>query len=465
LNADILPGQGSVSDPTSTKEDVVTNRKRAELTRGDRRRNERLSMLRAIVRPELAIVGVDLASAKQAAVVTDHESQVLAKRMFVGSAWVIDDVLAWAAPIASSAGFGGVVMACEPTGHRWKPLLERGRAHGVDLGCVNPMLVARAREAEDFTKNRADFSDAVLISRLASERRCFVPYLAEGLWARLRHLGVRRSQQLVAATAARQGLRDLLECYWPAILDAAEDPMDSCTLRAVLSVSTDPRVIAGMDLDSFAAAVRAELPQWGGVRRNHRVLAAAFEAARHPGGVRSEVPAAAERARFSLLDWQHALGALAEVEAALVEVMEELGLAELVTTIDGLSVVGAAAILAETGDPTRFDSPRAWVKHAGLAPRANESGTFFGQTKTSGRGRPRLRTATWRAIWPMIHHNTVFRARSEHLRSRADNPLKDGQVRTALGAALLRQLFVVVTRRVAWDPAIASGQEVVTIAA
>ena len=138
----------------------MSNRKRSELTRGDRRRNDRLSRLRAIVRPELAIVGIDLASAKQAAVVTDHESITLGKRMFDGSPWVVDEIIEWAWPIAREAGFVGVVIACEPTGHRWKPLLDRTRARGIDLVCVNPMLVARAREGEDFTKNRSDFSDA-----------------------------------------------------------------------------------------------------------------------------------------------------------------------------------------------------------------------------------------------------------------------------------------------------------------
>ena len=37
--------------------------------------------------------------------------------------------------------------------------------------------------------------------------------------------------------------------------------------------------------------------------------------------------------------------------------------------IPGISAVGAAAILAETGDPHRFATGRALVKHAGLAPR------------------------------------------------------------------------------------------------
>lgn len=168
--------------------------KRPDLTRGDLRRNARLARLRAVVRPERAILGIDLASQKQAAVLADHESTTLAKAMFSGTPWVIDEILDWALPLAERAGFAGLVVACEPTGHRWKPLLERCRARGIELVCVNPMLVARAREAEDFTKNRADFSDATLIARLASERRCHVPYLAEGLWSRLRHLGVRRNQ-------------------------------------------------------------------------------------------------------------------------------------------------------------------------------------------------------------------------------------------------------------------------------
>src|SRR5690606_36397491 len=148
-----------------------------------------------------------------------------------------------------------------------------------------------------------------------------------------------------------------------------------------------------------------------------------------------------------------------EVEARMDEVLDELDLTELVTTIDGLSAVGAAAILAEAGDPARFDCARTWVKHAGLCPRASESGTFTGQTKISGRGRPGLRTAAWRAVWGAMHHNAVYAARYSHLRPRADNPLRDGQARAAIAAALLRQLFVVVTRRVAWDPAIARGDQ------
>ena len=44
-------------------------------SRGDRNRSERLTRLRVLVPIENAIVGIDLADDKQAAVVTDHDSR------------------------------------------------------------------------------------------------------------------------------------------------------------------------------------------------------------------------------------------------------------------------------------------------------------------------------------------------------------------------------------------------------
>jgi len=151
------------------------------------------------------------------------------------------------------------------------------------------------------------------------------------------------------------------------------------------------------------------------------------------------------------------LVALADIEARMLGVLDGLGLTSLVTTIPGLSAVGAAVILAQTGDPARYDTPRAWVKHAGLAPQANESGKYRGKTRHSGRGRPGLRTAAWRAIWGALRCNQVYAARHGQLTTRDANRLTGGQAHAALAAALLRQLHVVVTRRVPWDAAIASG--------
>lgn len=146
----------------------------------------------------------------------------------------------------------------------------------------------------------------------------------------------------------------------------------------------------------------------------------------------------------------------------MVAVLDELDLTELVCSIPGLSAVGAAAILAETGDLTRFSSPRSVVKHAGLCPRDNASGRHQGKTAISGRGRPELRLAAWRAVWAAMLTNSVLKGRFTHLTTRHDNRLAAQQARAACAAALLRWLHVVVTRRVAWDRAIAAGAVVTT---
>jgi transposase len=105
----------------------------------------------------------------------------------------------------------------------------------------------------------------------------------------------------------------------------------------------------------------------------------------------------------------------------------------------------------------RFATARALVKHAGLCPRDNSSGAAQGKTSISGRGRPGLRVAAWRAVWAAMPNNPVMAARFAHLTTRQDNRLARQQARTACAAALLRWIHVVVTRRVTWDPAIAAG--------
>src|SRR5450631_895516 len=92
------------------------------ISRGDRNRNARLSRLRVLVPMSNAIVGIDLADNKQMVVVTDHDSKVLARRTFRCRAWDLGLALDWAGHQASKAGFVGVTVACEPTGHRWRPI-------------------------------------------------------------------------------------------------------------------------------------------------------------------------------------------------------------------------------------------------------------------------------------------------------------------------------------------------------
>lgn len=429
------------------------------LSRGDKRRNDRLHRLREVLPREHAVLALDLADDKQVFALTDHDSRVLARKTVRCRPWQLAEAIEWGRDEALAAGFAGVTLACEPTGHRWKVVNELAVRAGIALVCVQPLLVHRAREAEDFTRDKSDDKDALLIARLATQLHVYLPERADPTWARLRHLGSRRVEQVTEVGAARQQLRDLLECAWPAALGAAGKPLDSLTWRAAINVAgCDPDRIRRLGLARFTRAVAKELPRWGGQRVCHRIVKALHQAATDPRGVPSQRLGGLERARFALADLHHAEAQREDVEVLMVQVLDQLELTHLVATIPGLSAVGAAAILAETGDLTRFDSARAVVKHAGLCPRENTSGTYAGKSTISGRGRPLLRVAAWRAVWGALPHNPVLAARHAHLTGREHNQLTDAQARVAVAGSLLRQLFVVITTRTTWNPAIAAGQ-------
>jgi transposase len=77
------------------------------ITRGDRRRNERLAWLRVMVPAANAVAGVDLGERKQALAVTGHDGRVLARRSPRVSVHELGAVLDWAAERARAAGFPG----------------------------------------------------------------------------------------------------------------------------------------------------------------------------------------------------------------------------------------------------------------------------------------------------------------------------------------------------------------------
>jgi Transposase len=99
-------------------------------------------------------------------------------------------------------------------GNRWQVVVEQASRLGLETVCVQPMLVRRASEAEDFTRDKSDDNHALLIARLVTQLHCYLPERPTVAWARLRHLGNRRVEQLACATAAQQRLRDLLGICW-----------------------------------------------------------------------------------------------------------------------------------------------------------------------------------------------------------------------------------------------------------
>jgi transposase len=354
------------------------------------------------------------------------------------------------------------------------------RRAGLPLVCIQPLVSHIARKQQDYTPHKTDESDCVLIGRLATELHCYVPEELDETWAHLRHLGRRRAQLITAATASVQRIQDFLSVAWPTVTEACAGPFDSVTWLAALQVVTsrcggDPARLAALGLEEFTAVVRAAVPAWGGTKGWGRIIGRVFAALTGTEGV---VPwsrrGLLRRCADELGDLARTRAQLRAVEADMVLVLGELGLSRL-GDIPGLTAVGAAAILAETGDPPRYDSSSSLVKHAGLAPSENASGAFEGQAHISRRGRPGLRLTAWRAVWPMLQFNPVMAARYAAMTRAAETAAaadagsqqartaaaaaraRRAKARVACAASLLRWIYSMVVHGTSWDAAVASG--------
>jgi transposase len=327
-----------------------------------------------------------------------------------------------------------------------------------------------AREQQDYTRHKTDESDCVLIGRLAVELHCYVPEELDETWAHLRHLGRRRAQLITAATASVLRIRDFLSVAWPVVTETCAQPMISTTWLAALRMVTsrcggDPARLAAMGPEAFTAVVRGELAGWGAQKAHRGICARIFAALADTEGVVAWCRRGLlRRVADELGDLQRTRAQLRQVEAGMVAVLDELGLSRL-GGIPGLTAVGAAAILAETGDPRRYDSSSSLVKHAGLAPADNASGNFAGQARISRRGRPGLRLAAWRAVWPMLRFNPVLAAKYQAMtgaardgagpRTAAAARARRARARVACAASLLRWIYSMTVHGTSWDPAAA----------
>jgi transposase len=431
------------------------------------------------------VLGIDLGEDKQALALVDHDVQVLWRKSARVKAHELGTVIGAAAAAARKAGRGPVTVACEPTGPRWLQVQRLCRERGLALVCVQPLVSHASRRQQDLTGHKRDEPDAVMIARLASELHCYIPEELDEAWALLRDLGRRRAQLVRAGTASVLRIRDFLSVAWPSAPSAAAQPFKSRTWLAAVETVTrecgsDPGKLAGLGEEAFAGLVRGALPGWGGQRITLRIVRSVLAVLDDPDAVAWARRGRFRRIREELADLQRcrALLAAAENEMAAL-VAGELGLARL-GEVPGLTLAGAAVILAESGDPCRYGTSKSLVKNAGLSPEDKASGASEGQSRISRRGRPALRLAAWRAVAPLLSRNPVMAAKYQALTANAAEAARAAQARArpgsaqavqaarglraarakarvACAAALLRWIYYMTVHDAAWDPVAASG--------
>lgn len=117
---------------------------------------------------------------------------------------------------------------------------------------------------------------------------------------------------------------------------------------------------------------------------------------------------------------------------------------DLLTSIKGIGVTLAAALIMATGGFTYFDNAKQLTRHMGLSPTYQQSGTsvnFKGHINRNGDSS--LRSQLYVAAFASLRCNTECRACYDRLRSKG----KPGKVAViAMANKLIRQAFAVVTQ-------------------
>jgi transposase len=243
------------------------------------------------------------------------------------------------------------LVVMEATGDYWKPYY-----YGLE-GHLNLMLV-NARHAKNLPGRKTDVSDAQWLAELGAHglvRGSFVPP-----WPirRLRDLSRQRTVLSRQRTREIQQLEKLIESTgikYTSVASATLGASGRAFLEALIAGETNVTALA----DLAQGRLRAKTDQ----------LQLAFQGTFTPHhGVLTRL----HLDRIDLLDAHvHALDTMID---ELIEGNNLTHARELIATIPGINITGAANILAEIGaDMTMFETPAHLASWAGVCPGQNES--------------------------------------------------------------------------------------------
>lgn len=129
---------------------------------------------------------------------------------------------------------------------------------------------------------------------------------------------------------------------------------------------------------------------------------------------------------------------LAEREGDIERLLAEHEVGTLLTSIDGIGSQTAARLVAELGDPARFDGPEALAAYIGVVPALKHSGKRQpARADLAPIGHARLRSELWMPTLTAVRRNPWLRGFYEGLRARGKPP------KVALIAAMRKLLHAV----------------------
>lgn len=397
---------------------------------------------------ETLIVGVDIAKERHVARAQDNRGIQFGKALYFENSFEgFQSFMCWMNELTLQNNKSNKIIGMEPTGHYWLPLAYWLGEKQQKVVVVNPAHVKKSKELDDNSPTKNDVKDARVISRLIQDGRYSEPHLPEGIYADLRE-GMNMYDQLMKDLQAVQGrVHQWIDRYFPEYTKVFAKWEGQSSLQ-VLKMGLFPDEIVETEEMTILAEIRKEVKRGVGLKKVRQLK----EAARQSIGIQESKTMA--RMKINTLMDQYTL--LHEKIKEVWEMIEGLtstisGVKEM-TDIKGIGDITIAAFLAEVGNLNNYDHPEQIIKLAGLNLKLATSGKWKGRTIITKRGRPKLRALLFKVVLPLVNHNPAFKALHQYFTTRKENPLKKKQSLIAICCKLIRILFTVGKKQVAFSP-------------
>ena len=393
------------------------------------------------------VVGMDIAKHKHYACFIDDRGRILQKSFPVMQSghsfeWFYGRILA----AMKTHGKSEVIIGIEPTGHYWLNLAYFLDDRGIPLVMVNPMHVSRAKELDDNLPTKNDTKDALVIARLVKDGRFSYPRILKGMEAELRVGANLRSKLVEELASVSNQLIRWTDRYFPEFPQVF--PSFGKMALAALEQTPFPGDPVGKEVDEvlmlYCQSEGLKAPQRPKAIKLIQLAESSIGVTEGNQMARIEVATLVRRYRqledeIKLLTQQ------------LTELVQQSVEYQWLKTVPGLGDATIVELLSEIGSFSHYQDPRQLLKLAGLTLREHSSGQHKGQKRISKRGRRRLRALLFRVMMPLIRHNEAFRQLHEYYTNRPENPLRKKQSIVVLCGKLLKVLYAISTKQVAFD--------------
>ena len=332
--------------------------------------------------------------------------------------------------IFKNIGNSPCVFGMEATGHYWYPIYSFLKAKGYTIYVINPIQSDSLRKMY-IRQTKNDSIDSFLIAEVIRFGQFGTTSMADENILAMRQLCRYRDSVISSRTEIKLRIGTIMEQIFPEY-EKQFSSLWVSTSMGILEKYLTPENIENAPIDELFEIIKDK-------SHNRLTRAKAIsikEAAADTFGIKIAQDAFSFQLK-QLIDRMNFLDKQIEaLDCQILEYYEKFDC--YLHTIPGIGIIGAATILAEIGDISRFKNSSSLIAFAGIDPTVRQSGEFNStHNHMSKRGSPYLRHAIFLAATTCSFHNSPLNAYYKKKRDQGKHHL------TATGA-VARKLTTVI---------------------